>query len=465
VRGRRADRLVVFTGGATLYVLSAETGARVASICLDPRRTAQTPRGRCRGTTNGQVESEASPVVVTRGSRHLRILVGTDVHNTPSVGRTGVTAVDLDLRTATLRAAWKYDPEGSGTGDRDGATYRPETVGDVVTHGSGTGNGCGGVWGTPAVDVARDLVVLGTSSCRVTAAPGPDGTSGTADDVVADVPGEKVDAVRLSTGAFRWRFSAPRAWGSRTDDDFGASPQLFSADTDHDGSPELVAGAGGKDGSYYALDALTGRRLWASHAGQSGHTYTDFAIGGVIGSPAVGSAGGKPAVFATTAVSTPVGAPLDPAAPAVSPANVDASLVEDPARLLSLHALDAATGAVLWRSPLTRQTYAHPTYVNGVVLVPSTVGLSVAAFDAGTGMPLWASPVSGPPSSGVAVTARGAYLGVGTRQTDAGFKLFGTDSSVPPEVQRAVPGALADLVGSDPQERVAGIWAFQLAGG
>jgi outer membrane protein assembly factor BamB len=170
-------------------------------------------------------------------------------------------------------------------------------------------------------------------------------------------------------------------------------------------------------------------------------------------------------VFMTTAISTPVGASVDTSSFSVSPANVDTSLAEDPARMLSLHALDAATGAVLWRSPLTRQTYAHPTYVNDVLLVPSTVGLSVSAFDAAAGLPLWTSPLAGPPSSGVAVTERGAYLGVGTRQTDAGFKLFGTDSAVPPQVQDSVPSAVSDLVGSDPQERVAGIWAFQLAGG
>lgn len=107
----------------------------------------------------------------------------------------------------------------------------------------------------------------------------------------------------------------------------------------------------------------------------SGHVEEDFAIGGVIGSPALGRAGGRVAIFVTTAISTP-----------------DPSVADDPGRMLSLHALDAATGVILWRQALTRQSYGHPTWANGVVFVPSTVGLSVQAFRADTGLPLWSSP-------------------------------------------------------------------------
>lgn len=461
----RFGRLVLFTGGASLYVLGADdldgdgTGDLIASICLDPRSEADAaPERRCGGSESADVESEASPVVVPLPGGRFRVLVGTDVHNSPAVGRTGVTAVDLNLHSGRLEPVWKYDPEGDGVGDVDGATYRPDTHGDIVTFGSGTGDGCGGVWGTPAVDVDTDLVVLGISSCRSTSDPGPDGLPGTADDDADAVPGEKVYAISLRDGSFRWRFSPTRPWGSRTDDDFGASPQLFRIDPDGDGVDTLVAGAGGKDGWYFALDARDGAELWSTHFGQSGHTYEDFAIGGVLGSPAVGLSDGRQAIFVTTAISTPVGAPVDYG----SPESIDESLAEDPARLLSLHALDASTGAVIWRQPLTRQTYAHPTFTNGIVLVPSTAGLSVQAFDADDGTVLWVSPLNGPPSSGVAVAGDSIYLGTGTRQTDAGFKLFGTDSSVPAPVQALVPAEVADLTGSDPQQRVAGIWAFTL---
>lgn len=396
-------RLVMITGGSTLYVLDSldrngdGRGDRIASICLDPRTTS-----RCQGSTTSDVEVEASPVVVRLDETTFRILVGNDVHNASGVGRTGVTAVDLDLNDGTLTAVWKFDPEGTSIDDTDGATY---SSGDVITSGAGTDAGCGSVWGTPAVNVEADLVVLGTGSCPV-------------DDPDASGSGEKVYAVDLQDGAFRWRFAPSRPYGSRTDDDFGSSPQLFEVDG------TLVAGAGSKDGTYYALDASTGVLRWAAHVGQPGHTYEDFAVGGIIGTPAVGESRGAPAVFITTAVSTPIGAPIDYG----TIDSIDASLADDPGRMLSLHAVDARTGQVLWRQPWHRQSYGHPTYVNGVVLAASTVGLSVNAYAAATGRLLWSSPLNGAPSSGVAVVGDSIYLGAGTRQSDAGFKIFGSDS-------------------------------------
>ena len=250
-----------------------------------------------------------------------------------------------------------------------------------------------------------------------------------------------------------WRYSPELPYGPHMDDDFGSSAQLFELDG------RRMAGNGGKDGSYHALDASDGEAVWVSRVGQPGHLNEGFAIGGVLGSPAVGEAGGRPAIFVTTAISTPIGAPLDSGPPEA----VDTSLASDPGRMLSLHALDAATGAVLWRQPLTRQTYGHPTYTNGLVFVPSTAGFSVQAYEAGTGVPVWTSPpLDGAPSSGVAVTEDAIYLGAGTRQTDAGFKLTGDDSVLPAEVARAVPGIVTDVVGADPQERLAGIWAFRV---
>jgi outer membrane protein assembly factor BamB len=372
----------------------------------------------------------------------VRILIGQDNHNRGGLGRTGVVKLRLAEEDGewSMTPEWKFDPEARVAYDEAG-----EGPG-FLTHLSGTGDGCGGVWGTPAVDVARDVVVFGTASCGRTPAGGIHDTE--------DVAGEKVYAVRYSDGAELWRYNPPRPWGSKTDDDFGAALQLFEVDG------ELVAGAGGKDGWYYALDALGGQLRWATQMGQPGHLSSGFAIGGVLGSPAVGEANGRPAVFVTTAISTPVGAPFDQG----SPESIDRSLAEDPGRMLSLHALDADTGAVLWRSVLTRQTYGHPTYANGVVLVTSTAGFAVEAFEASTGVPLWRSqPLNGAPSSGVSVTDLGIFVGAGTRQTDAGFKIAGEDSSVPGPIRDAIGATpLVDLVGSDPQERLSGVWSFRL---
>ena len=436
-------RVVLFAGGATVYALDAATGLPLTQLCLDPRSDAlAAPAGRCGGSAD-DIEVESSPIVVPHPDESVRILIGQDNHNRPGLGRTGVVKIRLKkLDSAwSMTPEWKFDPEARVAYDEDGEGP------DFLTHLSGSGDGCGGVWGTPAVDFDHDVVVFGTSSCNRTPAGGVMNTE--------DVAGEKVYAVHYSTGEELWRYNPPRPYGSRTDDDFGASPQLFTV------GGSLVAGAGGKDGWYYAIDVASGALRWATHMGQSGHASSGLAIGGVLGSPAVGVANGKPALFVTTAISTPVGAPLDQG----SPQSLDTSLAEDPGRMLSIHALDASTGAIIWRSPLTRQTYGHPTYANGIVFVTSTVGFSVEAIDANTGIPLWRSnPLNGAPSSGVALTDKGIFVGAGTRQTDLGFKIQGDDSSVPDGIQdvvRMTPAA--DLVGADPQERASGVWGFRLA--
>lgn len=432
-------RIVVFAGGATVYVLDASTGEPLASACLDPRTDAHAAAaggGRCAGSPGEQVEVESSPLLVRDpGDGGVRILIGQDNHNAPGLGRTGVVKLRLEAGEAgwALTPEWKFDPESRVAYDADQGP-------DFLTHLSGTGDGCGGVWGTPAVDVDRGIVVFGTASCGSDA---------------PDVAGEKVFAISYSTGDELWRFDPPRPWGTRMDDDFGASVQLFEIG----GVP--VAGAAGKDGWYYAIGASDGELIWSTQLGQPGHTKEGFAVGGVLGSPALGMAGEKQAIFVTTAISTPVAAPLDRG----TFDSVDRTLADDPGRMLSLHALDAAAGAVLWRSPLTRQTYGHPTYANGLVFVTSTVGLSVEAFDSTTGIPLWRSPLNGAPSSGVAVTDTGVYLGAGTRQSDLGFKLQGDDSSLPDGVTALVElTPAADYAGSDPQERLAGVWGFRLVG-
>lgn len=433
-------RVVVFAGGATVYVLDAGTGALLASVCLDPRSDADAAAaggGRCAGSPGEQVGVESSPLLVRDpDDGGVRILIGQDNHNASNIGRTGVVKLRLEQAGAgwSLTPEWKFDPESRVAYDIDQGP-------DFLTYGSGTGAGCGGVWGTPAVDVERGLVTFGTASCGSDA---------------PDVAGEKVFALSYATGEELWRFDPPRPWGTRMDDDFGAAVQLFEID----GEP--VVGAAGKDGWYYAIRASDGTPIWSTQLGQPGHTTEDFAVGGVIGSPALGRAGDQPAIFVTTAISTPVGAPLDQG----SFNSIDLTLADDPGRMLSLHALDASTGAVLWRSPLTRQTYGHPTYANGLVFVTSTVGLSVEAFEAATGIPVWRSALNGAPSSGVAVTDTGIFVGAGTRQTDLGFKIQGSDSSVPEGAQALVGlTPLADYTGSDPQERLSGVWGFRLAAG
>jgi len=384
-------RVVVFGGGSTLYVLDAATGTEVTSLCLDPRAETDPPT-RCI-ESDADIEIESSPAVLPGvGLGAARIVVGTDVHNARNVGRTGVVALDVAVADDggwSLVPAWKFDPEAR-------ETYRPGTHGDILTVGSGTGLGCSSVWSSPAVDVTGDLVFFGTGSCRTTG-----------------VGEESVYAVGLDDGGLVWSHAAPRPDGRRYDDDFGASSNLL---------PGGLIGIGGKDGWYYRFRRSPGpgepALVGSTHAGQAGHASQGFAIGGMIGSAATGEVAGEPAVFATTAIGTPVGEPYD--TPEFGP---DATLADDPGRMLSLHAISAVDGRVLWRAPLARPSYGSASYVNGVVLFASTFDFSAKAFDADTGLLLWESPLPGPPSSTPVALGDSVYIGVGTRTTDAEYKL------------------------------------------
>src|SRR5205823_5375096 len=140
------------------------------------------------------------------------------------------------------------------------------------------------------------------------------------------------------------------------DDDFGGSPNLLGGG---------IVGEGSKDGWYYARDLVTGKKVWSTRAGQSGHVQEGFAVGGLEATPAVGAVKGKPAILATMALPTPLKDPFgSPSGP-----SIDSSLTQDAGRLFSLTAMDATTGEILWRSPVTLPSYGAPTYGNGVVYV------------------------------------------------------------------------------------------------
>jgi polyvinyl alcohol dehydrogenase (cytochrome) len=410
-------QVVLFGGGATLYALDAASGTKLAALCLDPRDIGDL---RCR-SPRGDVEVESSPAIVTvAGEQH--VLVGLDVHNDQNIGRTGI--VHAALRpTPTgvdLVPLWKFDPEAADV----------YTGPDLLTRGSGTGSGCASVWSSPAVDVERNLVAFGTGSCSV-------------DDVLT---GERMWAIDLDDGELVWQYGPPRT-STRLDDDFGASPNML---------PGGLVGEGGKDGSYYALRArpahpgpgpgpgLGPELVWATQVGEAGHLSTDFAIGGIIGTPATGVVDGVPAIFVTTAISTPIANPVD------DNPSLDTTLLADPQRLLSLTALRASDGAILWRSPLARASYGAPSFANGVVLVPSTFTFSLQAFDANTGLLLAVRPLGGAPSSSPVALGDSVYIGTGTSETDLEFKAFGAD-------------AVSALTGiSSPLAPLSGVYAFRI---
>ena len=130
--------------------------------------------------------------------------------------------------------------------------------------------------------------------------------------------------------------------------------------------------------------------------------------------------------------------------------SLDTTLLSDPMRLLSLAALRASDGAVLWRSPLARASYGAPSFVNGVVLVPSTFTFSLQAYAADSGVLLSELPLLGAPSSSPVPLDDSVYVGMGTSETDLEFKAFGAN-------------AITALTGIEsPLDPLSGIAAFRV---
>ena len=407
-------QLVIFGGGGTLYALDAATGSCVWWQDLDPAN----PRSR--------MEIESSPAVVAVPGRGLRVFVGSDSNEAPgSSAPPGVQAFDA----ATGALLWKYEPETGPAGSVVATLDAPSDT-----------NGCGDVWSSPAVDPAADdghgLVVFGTGNC-----PG----RSTVDGIVA------LDA---TTGAQRWRFTEP-------DSDYTSTTFQDGGDTDIGSSP-ILTGTGrvieaSKSGYVYALDEATGVRAWSTQAAQPGQLGDHFggAVGGFIGSAGLGTAGlpvaGTAAAtwFAASAIPTPLSSQASAVTPAAPVPDTSLACVDeghgyaptattpacDPLRAASLHALDAASGAVRWQAPVSLPSYSAVTYAGGLVFAPSTTGFQLDAYDAGTGARLWSFPLGAAVASGAAVAGPAVYVGTGISEG-------GT----------AVPG-------------IDGVWAFCLAGG
>src|SRR5581483_11848237 len=129
--------------------------------------------------------------------------------------------------------------------------------------GSGTGQGCGDVWSSPAVDPGSNTVVYGVGNCDHVAAARAAGLHWS----------EAMVAVRADTGRTLWRFQPAAQLPTRAEQDqeasadldFGASPQIFTLADGH-----KVVGEGQKSAIYWVRDLRTGAPVWHTSAGSSG---------------------------------------------------------------------------------------------------------------------------------------------------------------------------------------------------
>jgi polyvinyl alcohol dehydrogenase (cytochrome) len=240
----------------------------------------------------------------------------------------------------------------AGTGDE--AWRFAVTAGDE-TEGPGVS-----VWSSPAVDIDRGVLYIGTGQAYAPPAP---------------PRSDALLALDLRTGREVWstQFTAGDAWTitdpTGLDADVGAAPNLFTVDgTD-------AVGVGDKAGAYRALDRDTGDVLWERQITEGGLQ------GGVMASAAV--AGGI--VFVTS-----------------NEASRDAVLA----------ALDADTGDELWRVDVGAHVTGPVTWANDVLYVADDSG-RIAAYDAAGGERLWSHAVPFPAAGGIAVVDGTVYAGWG----------------------------------------------------
>ena len=419
------DPTVFFGAGGSLVALDATTGACRWATDLDPSNPAS------------PLEEESSPVVFLSG-RTPEVITGSDGNESPKASApTGLQA--LDAVTGAL--LWKFEPENNQT-----VTTLDAPVGTNPDGSQDTANltdGCGDVWSSPALDpvapsglhdahgaavpAGDGLLVTTTGNCpqgQNEEAATPLSSKGECANDVPPPDLEGIAGVDATTGCLVWRWTEPvnqysnPALDDGGDTDIGSSPILATVTTPAGPEPAVIDGS--KSGYMYALSEASGAELWGSQPAQPGQTGAALAgaIGGFIGSSALGAIDGRPTVFGTTAIPAPFsGAGVQFSGPSGSPeATPDTTYLQHPLRIASLHAVDADTGAVRWQALVSLPSYSAVTYSNGVVFAPSTTGFAIVAYDAETGVPLWAFPTAASMSSGAAIVGPSVFVGAGTDQ-------------------------------------------------
>jgi polyvinyl alcohol dehydrogenase (cytochrome) len=229
----------------------------------------------------------------------------------------------------------------------------------VTDEAAGEGAGVS-VWSSPAVDLDRGVLYIGTGQAYSQPAP---------------ARSDSLVALDIATGEEVWhrQFTEGDTWSvaetGGQDADVGAIPNVFTVDgTD-------AVGVGDKAGVYRALDRDTGEVLWEA----------ELTPGGLQGG-----------VMASAAVAESV----------VHVASNDSSQDAD------LIALDADTGDERWRVGVGAHVTAPVTWADGVLYLADDSG-RIAAYDAADGARLWSHDVAFPAAGGISVVDGTVYAGWG----------------------------------------------------
>ena len=315
----------------------------------------------------------SSPVVVGN-----KVLFGVDVD-----GSRGYRGYFVAASLATGSPLWEYQT-------------------DVNVGGQVQNDGCGSVWSSGTVLPKLGLVVFDVADCNF-ANPPP--------------LSETVVALHMTDGHPAWVFRPNRIDGA-CDLDFGATPNAGIGA----GGKVMFLGVGGKDGTYYSLDPTTGRQTWATNVVFGGFS------GGFIGS----SAYDGHRIYGATALGD-FGRFEHGAKILCDPGNPRDLPTQEP----SMHAFDAATGAIAWQTQLAASfsptTVAGGMTFNGPAVGGPILNVRTAAFGG------LVTHVTLPQAnwSGVATVGNALVLGVGStyNPADSGIVVL-TPGGTPPVVPR-----------------------------
>jgi quinoprotein glucose dehydrogenase len=225
--GPCAERILTATADARLIALDLKDGRPCPDfgengvVRVDPGKPLVWP---------GEFQFTSPPAVIGD-----LVILGSTIGDNPRVDEPRGTVRAFDVRTGALR--WSWDPVPDRADDPDAASW-----------GDGwRTTGAANVWAPIAIDEARGLIVLPTTS------PSPDFYGGLrpGDNRRAD----SVVALKADTGALAWstQFVHHDVW----DYDNPAQPSLATITLD--GTPRDVVIQGTKQGMVFVLDRDTGR--------------------------------------------------------------------------------------------------------------------------------------------------------------------------------------------------------------
>ncbi|NMO53379.1 PQQ-binding-like beta-propeller repeat protein [Actinoplanes sp. TBRC 11911] len=317
------------------------------------------------------------------------------------------------------------------------------------------------IWGSPTVDVADGLVIVGTGDNYTVPESVEDcirdgGTDCTSDDDYFDA----VVAFRMDTGAIAWssKTFAHDTWTAAClnvpsgvdwcpdpkgpDFDFGSGGNLLTVTIG--GKTRRLVGFGQKSGIYWAFDAATGEPLWHTLVGPG-----EF-LGGMLWGTATdghyiyvttNDSGGQPYQLTQNGV---------PSGPRITSG--------------SFAALDPATGTIVWQKADphggTTKDLAPPSVANGVLYVGSMSNAvsdaTMYALDARTGATLWSYASGGSVVGGPAIAGGMVFWGSGYgRLSPVGFsgnnRVYAfalPPTNTQPQLVYASPGATGSAAGT-----------------